>query len=177
VTFKVNSGPTNTVSFTPTGGGGSYQYPSINVLSKTWNGNVYVIAVNSTSNAVTATITNVPSPMASAVLPFESRSVIMTNGSFSDSFPAWGVHIYKMASTITLVPPVLNPVVSFSGGAVTFSFSGANAQSYRILASTNLILPVTNWLVLTNGIFGPGLVNFTDNASTNSQKFYRITSP
>jgi autotransporter-associated beta strand protein len=179
VTFNITAGPTNTVSFTPNSGGPTYQYPSINVLSKTWNGNVYVIAVNSTSNTVTATVSNVPSSLALATLPFESRSVPMTNGSFSDTFPAWGVHIYKMASTTaSLVAPLLySSSVSAGGGAFTLSFSGASGQSYRILTSTNLALPFANWQVLTSGTFGVSLVNFTDNAATNGQEFYSIASP
>ncbi|HTV41854.1 MAG TPA: Ig-like domain repeat protein [Candidatus Sulfotelmatobacter sp.] len=175
VTFNVTSGPTNTVSFTPPEQTSSFQYPSINVLSKTWNGYVYVIAVNSTSNAVTATISNIPSPMTSVTLPFESRSVSMTNGSFSDSFAAWGVHIYKIPSALTA--PALNSSTSCGDDSFTFSFSGANAQSYRVLASTNLLLPLTNWLVLSRGTFGVNLVYFTDNAAANISRFYRIASP
>ena len=34
------------------------------------------------------------SPAATATLPFESRSVAMTNGSFSDTFAAWEKRIF-----------------------------------------------------------------------------------
>jgi len=178
VTFAVTSGPTNTVSFIPPGESTSFQYPSINVLSKTWNGCVYVIAVNSTSNTVAATFSNIPSTATAAQLPFETRSVPLTNGTFSDSFAAWGVHIYKMAVTNTLVAPILYATAAISGaGLFTASFSGTNGQSYRVLTSTNLALPFTNWLVLTNGTFDVNLMSFTDHAATNIQRFYRVTSP
>ena len=76
-----------------------------------------------------------------------------------------------------LVAPTLANVVSFGAGGFSLSFSGSSGQSYRVLASTNLSLPLTNWLTLTNGIFGPGVVNFTDSAATNQQEFYRVRSP
>lgn len=178
VSCTVTSGPANTVSFQPAEESTNFQYPSINVRSKTWNGYVYVIAVNSTSNTVAATISSIPSPAASAVLPFESRSVAMTNGAFSDTFPAWGVHIYKMAATTpALVAPVVNPVMPSGGGRFSFSFSGPNAQSYHALTSTNLRLPVTNWLVLTNGTFSGATVNYTNATPKDPQRFYIITSP
>jgi hypothetical protein len=96
VTFTVTSGPTQTVAFQPPTETTLFQYPSLNVLTKTWAGNVYVIAVNSTSDSVSACISNLPSAAASASLPFESRSVPMSGGSFADTFAPWGVHIYKM---------------------------------------------------------------------------------
>ena len=76
-----------------------------------------------------------------------------------------------------LVAPVINPAVSQGAGGFNMSFSGVNGQSYRVLASTNLSLPLTNWLVLTNGVFGAGLVNFKDSTMGNNQKFYRVSSP
>ena len=176
INFIVTAGPTNTDSFNP-GDGTTWQYSSINVLCKTWSNNAYVIAVNSTSNSVSANITNLPVTTGTAALPLEFRSLAVSGGGLADTFAPWGVHVYKLALTTTLAAPALNPAVSFGGGSVTFSFSGANAQSYRVLASTNLLLPMANWLVLTNGKFGAGPVNYTDNAATNPQKFYRIASP
>jgi hypothetical protein len=76
-----------------------------------------------------------------------------------------------------LTAPTLNKTVSKSGGAFALSFSGSSGQSYAVLASTNLSLPLTNWLLLTNSYFGTGVVNFTDFAATNLERFYRIKSP
>ena len=73
--------------------------------------------------------------------------------------------------------PVLNSSVSQTAGGFNLSFSGPNGQSYRVLETTNVTLPLTNWLALTNGIFGTGTVNFADPAATNLQRFYRVTSP
>ena len=43
--------------------------------------------------------------------------------------------------------------------------------------ATNLALPLTNWAVLTNGVFSTNGVNFTDSTATNVVRFYRIKSP
>ena len=76
-----------------------------------------------------------------------------------------------------LVAPTLANIFSFGAGGFSLSFSGANGQSYQVLASTNLSLPLTNWLTLTNGFFGTGTINFTDSVAINEQKFYRVRSP
>lgn len=177
VTFKITSGPASTVSFTPPGQSSTYSYPSLNVLSKTWNGSVYIIAVNSTSSNVTATISNVPSASATIALPLESRSVEMNNGVFSDAFAAWGVHVYMAPAISAPVAPDLYTTMTSNNGSFTLSCSGPAGQTYRVLASTNLALPLKNWQVLTNGTFGVNLINFTDHPATNSARFYRLASP
>jgi len=76
-----------------------------------------------------------------------------------------------------LIVPTLNKSVSKSGGAFGLSFTGVNGQSYRVLSSTNLTSPLTNWWTLTNGLFGAGQIDFTDANATNGEQFYRVTSP
>ena len=75
------------------------------------------------------------------------------------------------------VAPVLSPTVWHSGAGFGLSFTGVNGQSFRVLSSTNLTLPLTNWLKLTNGVFGAGQIDFIDPGATNGEEFYRITSP
>ena len=76
-----------------------------------------------------------------------------------------------------LVAPVLAGHSSLGAGGFSLSFSGQLGQSYQVLASTNLFLPVTNWIVLTNGIFGSNVVNYTDSVPVQVRQFYRIGSP
>jgi autotransporter-associated beta strand protein len=76
-----------------------------------------------------------------------------------------------------LAPPVLSSFATSPGKGFDFGFSGPNGQSYRVLASTNLAAPLADWLTLTNGVFGTGVVNYTDGAAINTQEFYRIASP
>jgi autotransporter-associated beta strand protein len=79
-------------------------------------------------------------------------------------------------SVITLVSPVLAGAIS-TGGGVQMTFSGASGQTYKVVGTTNLVLPATNWPVLTTGTFGAGSVTFTDAWATNRVFFYRIISP
>jgi hyaluronate lyase len=79
--------------------------------------------------------------------------------------------------TTPLVPPAFAGPPAFSAGKFIFNFSGTNGQSYRILGSTNLLLPLANWPALASGTFGAGWVSYTDNVMTNIQRFYRIASP
>ena len=76
-----------------------------------------------------------------------------------------------------LTVPTLNKTVSQSRGAIGLSFTGVNGQSYRVLSSTNLTLPLTNWWTLTNGVFGAGQIDFLNANATNAEQFYRVTSP
>jgi autotransporter-associated beta strand protein len=177
VTVRVTAGPSQTVSFIPPGETASFQYPSINVLSKTWNGTAYVIAVNSTSSNVTAVITNIPTAASTAGLPFESRSVPLTNGALSDTFNAWGVHVYIMTAITAPVAPILYSTTASSAGSVTLTFGGVNGQTYRVLDTTNLAQPLSQWQTLANGTFGVNLIQYTDNATAGSARFYRLAAP
>jgi hypothetical protein len=77
----------------------------------------------------------------------------------------------------TATPPVIADNPGIGGGGLQLSFSGTSGQTYSILASTNLFLPLTNWTVLTSGTFGAGPATFTDTSATNQAGFYRIVSP
>jgi hypothetical protein len=97
VNVEILTGPERTVQFRPSTEKKYFQYPSINLLSKAWNGSLYVIAVNSTDQAIKSQITGLPASATTATLPFESRTVQIGNGAFTDSFGPWKVHIYKIA--------------------------------------------------------------------------------
>lgn len=95
VSFTILSGPPRTPSFTPHGAPAAMDFPSINILAKEWNGYFYLIAVNSATEPIRARIAGLPNGQATVM--FESRSVNVSGGAFSDSFDALGVRIYKLA--------------------------------------------------------------------------------
>ena len=76
-----------------------------------------------------------------------------------------------------LTPPVLaaNPALTANG--LQLIFSGPSGQTFKVLGSTNLEIPLSAWTVLTNGMFGAGPVNYWDNGLTNPASYYRIVSP
>ena len=100
VTIEILSGPEKTVSFRPPTEKSDFQYPSINLLSKIKDGNIYIIAVNSTGQTVTTRITGLPATTAAVQLPFENRSIPARSGEFTDLFAPWGVHIYKTPAPV-----------------------------------------------------------------------------
>ena len=57
------------------------------------------------------------------------------------------------------------------------TFSGPSGQSYKVLSSTNVALPLTDWMVRTTGTFGGSPVTYQDTGATNAHGFYRIVSP
>jgi hypothetical protein len=169
VSFLVTAGPTNTDSFSP-GDGTNWQYPSINVLCKSWSNNVYVIAVNSTSNNVAANITNLPSAGATATLIFESRTVPVNNGGLADTFAPWGVHVYMLAGAVAL--PVIASI-SIAGGTATLNCYGASSTNYVLQRSTNLLDQSAWHSIDTNRASVSGWFLFKNSASANAV-YYRL---
>ena len=81
--------------------------------------------------------------------------------------------------TVTaLVSPTVGSTASLGGGGFQLTFSGPAGEAFKVIASTDLTIPIANWTVLTNGTFGAGSVTFTDTTATNyPQQYYLITAP
>jgi hypothetical protein len=78
---------------------------------------------------------------------------------------------------VALTPPVLSGFGPLTGSSFPLTFSGPNGQTYAVLTSTNVALPMASWTVLDSGTFGASPVTFTDTSVTNAQQFYRVKSP
>jgi len=75
-------------------------------------------------------------------------------------------------------PPQFTQFTVGSGGSFVLTDTGLDGQSYRILATTNLSLPVSNWPTLKTGSFSGGGLSFTDvQASNHVQQFYQVVTP
>jgi hypothetical protein len=77
----------------------------------------------------------------------------------------------------TPVAPVLTGGSSLGGGQFNLTFGGPSGQTYKVLMSTDVALPLTSWTQLTDGTFGASAVTYTDTGATNAHRFYRIVSP
>ena len=98
------------------------------------------------------------------------------SASFSNIVFAATPEAVGFASSV-LIPP---EVGGFGYGANGFylTATGPNGQAYRILSSTNVALPVADWTVDASGTFGPsGVVSFTNGASGDTRRFFRVRSP
>jgi hypothetical protein len=85
------------------------------------------------------------------------------------------------STTVRVNPAVLvRPTILSQqalGGSIQLVFTGPDGQPFKVLASTDLSMPMFNWTVLTNGAFA-GAVTFTDLTAANyPARFYRISSP
>jgi hypothetical protein len=78
--------------------------------------------------------------------------------------------------TKALVPPTLSGCGLASGGAFVLSFSGPSGQTYQVLSSPDLAVPLTNWAAVASGTFGASPANYT-NLVSDPQRFYQIKSP
>ena len=80
--------------------------------------------------------------------------------------------------TVVITPPEINTFLPGVGGDFSLSGTGPVGEGYRILATTNLELPLVNWPVVDTGVLTGGVFSFTDNETTNhAQRFYRVATP
>ena len=77
--------------------------------------------------------------------------------------------------TVLVRPAILGQ--EFLDSSFRLAFTGPDGQTYKVLASTNAMLALGDWTVLTNGTF-PVIGPFIDTTATNDRvKFYRVVSP
>ncbi len=97
--------------------------------------------------------------------------------------PATMTRIYNSPEVIVLDemnarPPTILTNRPSGNGAFQLAGTGPRGAAFRILASTNLALPRTNWLTMSNGIFSGGVYISSDPKATNyANRFYQIATP
>ena len=74
-------------------------------------------------------------------------------------------------------PPTIVSSGPLTGTSFPLTFSGPSGQTYQVLTSTEVELPLASWTVLDFGNFVASPVTYTDTSATNAQQFYRIKSP
>jgi hypothetical protein len=78
----------------------------------------------------------------------------------------------------SLPPPIIAQAMVDANGSFRVSGSGPTGQTYRILATTNLMLPLGSWGAVSTGTFSGGVFLFTDLERTNfDSRFYRLITP
>ena len=66
----------------------------------------------------------------------------------------------------------------WNAGSFTAAGTGPTGQGYRIVATTNLTLPLSNWTAVATGVFSGGVFTFTENQTTNfNNRYYRAITP
>ena len=151
--------------------------------SLTLNGQMYLYR-NDTFNSATINGT---------ALPPGIYTFAQLNKFYPANFPAtWPVQLGSVTGTNTGVgsltvltgtapqplPATIN-TVSLAGGLLTLAGSGgAHSGTYHVLTTTNLLVPMSAWSVVTNGSFDAS-GNFTVGPISvgAAQQFYNLVSP
>ncbi|MFM2293638.1 MAG: hypothetical protein RLZZ350_51 [Verrucomicrobiota bacterium] len=119
------------------------------------------------------------------------RIRVFAGGASAQNYAEWIVDEYRLGQTYADVAPYtggsvvstnnsLWASISVAANSATLTLTGTNNATYTVLASTNVALPVTNWLTLgTVTLNSSGTGTFTDTNALNSniRRFYRAKSP
>ncbi|HEY5914170.1 MAG TPA: PA14 domain-containing protein [Verrucomicrobiae bacterium] len=85
---------------------------------------------------------------------------------------------FQVGPYVPAITPQLGGVARLADGNIGFNFTAAVGQAYRVLASTNLALPITQWTVINQGTAAASPVTVNDLSATNYPiRFYTIVSP
>jgi hypothetical protein len=84
-----------------------------------------------------------------------------------------------LAVISTALPaPKITGFSHLADGWFSLTFSGSPGADYSVYATTNLALPISNWMVLTTGSFNGAPVPFQDtNATKYKARFYEVVLP
>jgi hypothetical protein len=92
--------------------------PSTQAISRAGAGSdLWVIAARSGSGTATVTIGGLPANVSSGTVYTEGRAITVTNGSFTDDFAQWGVHVYRFVPNAAPPPPPPPPGGGGGGGS------------------------------------------------------------
>jgi hypothetical protein len=148
------------------------------------DGITWCIAVfNYTSGATNETVTlnraGLPPGIFAATNLWDRTAMPVTN-SFNVSLNGKQAKLFRL--TLTSTPPPPEIVAVTPAGANGLIFSGSNGipgWTYRVLASTNLALPASQWLpIATNTFDANGNFNFTGSVAPDApQQFYLLETP
>jgi len=84
----------------------------------------------------------------------------------------------KVAAAVS-TPPTIQSIRVTGGNVILTGTNNTGAGgTYRVLTSTNVAVPLTNWVLLTNGTFdGAGQFSSTNPVTGNRQQFYSLQVP
>jgi Ca2+-binding RTX toxin-like protein len=130
--------------------------PTTEAISRSGSaGDLWVLAARSGTGTSPVTISGLPQSVTSATVYTEGRSVSLTNGSLTDGFDQWGVHVYHLvpqapppppppAPTVGSIAPTSGPVgstVAITGSQLATTTSvafGGAAAGFTVVSATEL---------------------------------------
>ena len=116
-------------------------------IARAGNGDdLWVIAARSGTGTQSVTISGLPASVANGTVYTENRTISAVNGSFTDAFAQWGVHVYRFVPQTT--PPPQPPTIA--------SFAPASGP-----VGTQVTITGTNLAATTGVTFGGTQAGFT----------------
>ena len=154
--------------------------------------NDVIVVASSASLALggTLTVTNVTGTAFAIGNSFQLFSAASYTGNFTTVVPAtpgpglaWNTNSLPSgtlsvgAGATTPQPQITG--ISLSGTSLVINgTNGLAGESYNVLTSTNLLLPVTSWTVLPTGTFSAGSFSITNSVTSGApQSFYLLRVP
>ncbi len=187
-----NSGSTALIggNFNASGGTLSLTYASGTPSLSSTNGTLTLagttaLKINNTGAALTAgTYTIIGNTIGGSVAGTVPSSFTVTGGGIAGgntaSLQISGGALNLVVSNGSQPPPPTINHITISGGniIITGTNNKGSGGTYHVLSSTNILTPLSNWTVLTNGTFDAnGNVFFTNSIGLSSRQFYILQVP
>jgi hypothetical protein len=150
--------------------------------------NVYATAVgtNGTTTINIDSVANVTGPTTIHLIsyagadPYKALSLALPFGYTGTLVDNPGSIDLSVSVSPPQPPPTIRSITVNGGGQVVINATnnfGAGG-TYEVLTSTNILTPLANWTVLTNGAFNAsGNASSTNSSGTNNQQFYILKVP
>jgi hypothetical protein len=130
---------------------------------------MWVLAARSGSGTQSVTISGLPSTITSGTVYTEGRSISVTNGSFTDTFAQWDVHVYHFTTSRSPAPGTAsgtrrsapNFTVTTPGAPMTSSFSPGRGR-----AGTSVTITGANFTGATSVAFNGAAASYSVNSGT-----------
>jgi hypothetical protein len=133
--------------------------------------NAAALAANDTFQLFSASTSYGLSSFANIILPTLSAGLTWNTSNLA-------VNGIISVATVVSSPPTLGNVRLSSGSLIMSGTNGTPFAQYRILASTNVALPILSWTpVWTNTFASDGSYSYTNAPLTNAASFFRLVTP
>jgi hypothetical protein len=144
------------------------------------------ITTSGTTTITIDSVINVAGPTTNHLIgytgttPYAGLSLAPLPGGYTGSLVDNGGSIDLIVTVSAPPPPPTIHTITLTSGQVILGGTNNNGAggTYSVFSSTNLMLPLTNWMLLDSGNFdGNGNFSYTNATGTNSQRFYILRVP
>ncbi len=172
------------LTFTPTGFTGDTTHPSLDISqgSLTLSGNAITVNNAAATPLGVGTYTLIQTPGAITGVPATATTVSgsgIAAGTAASISVSGSTVVLTVAVSSAPTHPTITGVSLTAGSLVISATNGTPSGNYRLLSTTNLAIPETNWTVVATGSFNAGgNITLTNAVNTNiTPQFFIIQNP